>query len=403
MFKNLLTLWRLLTLNRSKVYILGIAAVIGVFGFRGVTAPATVSVIRLKEKKVMQLLAVVGTVKAEQEFTIKAEAAGPLKSLLVKEGDFVKAGDLIGSVGSDEAEAEVNRYQAEVTEKKANQEMLEANRSVRFLDEADAVREFNRVARLAQQSASTQADLDRAESNLARAKENVRAAQAEAKLAMASVTVAEALLRVAQARLARYSVVSPRDGQVLTVSVDIGQTLESDQIILQIGNVGSLEIEAEADEAYASELSRGMQVSIRPVGSARIVQGVVKELLPSVNASTGVRQFKVTAPSGDPDIVPGRTVDLNVLVGEYENALSLPRTALMDAMKSPSVLLVDEAGNIARQEVTFRDWPAGEVLITTGLKPGQWVVRKPSESGDVSRRISPTEAYEPDDETEDES
>ena len=394
MLKNLTILRRVAALNPRSIYVGGGIGILGALLLWVVLTPPSVQVISLKEQKAVQVLAVVGTVKAEQEFTIKAEVAGPLVQLSVREGDVVKAGQLLGRISSAEAESEVARFQAELAEKIANQEVREASVALRLVDEADALREFNRITKLIQQSASTQADLDRVQSNLTRAKENVRAAQAEAKLAAASVSVTEASKKSAQARLSRYSIVSPCDGQVLSTDVDEGQTLESNQVILKIGGAGPLEIEAEADEAYAGDLRRGMQVSIRAVGSSRIIQGVVKELLPSVNATTGVRRFRVTAPEGEPDLVPGRTVDLNVLVKEHDKALSLPRTALLDTMKSPAVMLMNAEGKITRQSVTFHEWPAAEVLITSGLKAGQMVIREPTELDDASERDSKTDAEE---------
>lgn len=338
--------------------------------------PSKVSVFQLKPRIVVQALSVVGRAQPEQNITVHTQVGGKLEKVFVSEGQRVLSGQPLARIESSEAEADLAQANAELSERRA-----EAALNSAIL--AGDLRERDRLRQLSSAQTIATADLDRAETAL-------QSAEARTKASEANVRAAEAKVQAVTARLSRHTLFAPLDGIVLERAADEGQTLASYAVVFALGGGGSLEIEAEADEAYAGGLVAGQSARLRATGGAKTFPSVVKELLPNVNPTTGARRVRLSAPADQADLVPGRTVEATIVIEKRDSGLSIPRTALLDAVKSPAVFVV-EKGRVVRRPVRFRDWPAPEVLVLDGLVAGDFVVSDPTQVT-VGARVDPVVA-----------
>lgn len=78
----------------------------------------------------------------------------------------------------------------------------------------------------------------------------------------------------------------------------------------------------------------------------------------------------VNAPSG-------LTVTVNLLIERRNRAISVPRSAIIQSGSGATVRLVDEDGAVTERRVRFLDWPAEEVIVTSGLKAGERILVDP--------------------------
>ena len=86
-------------------------------------------------------------------------------------------------------------------------------------------------------------------------------------------------------------------------------------------------------------------------------------------------RLSFAAPNGatGDELPVGLSVDVNVVVDRTPNAITVPRQAIRDIATQPHVFVVRD-GTLVSQAITFIDWPAQSVIVTSGLKIGDLVV-----------------------------
>lgn len=97
---------------------------------------------------------------------------------------------------------------------------------------------------------------------------------------------------------------------------------------------------------------------------------------PTVDSATGGREIKI-AFNEKVSLPVGLTVNAILIVNEVENALSLPRRAIVTEGGQSHVLVL-ENGVAVRREIGFRDWPSERVIVTEGLREGEAVIPDPA-------------------------
>jgi RND family efflux transporter MFP subunit len=304
-------------------------------------APQEIEALQLKKGDAQLVLAVVGRVRTKDVVNIRVEFAGKITKLLVDEGDKVKRGDTIAEVRSASQQAILASAKADL---KASEAQLDF-----------AQHDFDRISELSKKGLVANFSVDQARSNLATAQAKVIASQ-EARN--------QAIIRVND-----NVIQSPIDGIVLSRPIDQGQVVGLSDTLFQIGSAGPIEIEAEVDEIYASALSINMQALLAPTGKQLVVKGRITEISPRVNPLNGSRLTRLMLNELNADFVPGRSIDVNILVHSCDEALSAPRSALRKEGNNWLVCtIVNET--VKSSVVTFVDWPGSSVVLTSGLNSG---------------------------------
>jgi RND family efflux transporter MFP subunit len=334
-----------LVLGAILLLIGGYFAYSKVFGTSGTAHVATV---QLQAEPAQLVLAVVGRVRSQAAVDIRSERAGAITKMLYDEGDSVEAGEILAHIRSEEEEANlsVNLAQLQALDAALNLAQLQ----------------FNRTETLASKKLVSQAALDEARANLATAQANKRAARA-------SITQT-------RARVGEYDVRAPMAGIILSRPLDPGQVVGTVDVIFQIGSQDAVEIEAEVDEYYADKLKVGMSALLSPSGSNTVFDGLINEIAPRIDPLTGGRLVRLLPETDNAAFLPGRSVDVNIEVETFEQALSLPRSALIRDGEAWTVFVV-ENGKAAPRETSFIDWPGGSVVITSGPQSGDEVILAP--------------------------
>jgi len=117
--------------KRFWIAMAAIAAIIGFFAFRALTAkPAVVYTTEtVKKGRLVQTVSATGIVESAHEITLNFKSPGKIVYLPVKQGAKVKAGDLLASIDAGGINALINQYAANVASAKANLEKVKAGAS----------------------------------------------------------------------------------------------------------------------------------------------------------------------------------------------------------------------------------------------------------------------------------
>lgn len=327
------------------VLVLAAGAVYGFIARPWEEKPLSVAVERLEMGPMSQLLAVNGRVVPREEVKVRSAVSAPALLVNVSEGDVVKAGEVL--------------VQLDVARPKA------------LLDQARAALEAGIVR---QQQA--QATADRA---TALGENASRSTREDADLALTAAATEVSRLRAAldeaETALKQYSITAPLSGVVLSRSVERGQLVDLQSELFTIADIEALLVDTEVDELYSSRIEEGLKVLLQPVGNSVPSHGSVVFAAPRVDISTGGRMVKIAF--DDPTNLPvGLTVNANIIVAEVEEALSIPRGAIITEATESHVFVVEGDVVVARK-IEFSDWPAERVMVTEGLSAGDLVVLDP--------------------------
>ena len=228
-----------------------------------VVALAASDLVSVQTIPLVQMLPISGPVKAFNSAFVKARVAGELQDLLVREGDYVKAGQVIARVDSTEYQARLRQAQQQAQSAKAQVDI--------------AQRTYDNNRSLVEQGFISKTALEISASNLAASQASYQAAQSGVDVLQKSLD--DAVMR------------APISGQVSQRLAQNGERVAIDGRVVEIVDLAQLEMEASlsAEDAARVRLGQVAQVSID--GSADVVSARVVRVNP--NATIGSRAVVV--------------------------------------------------------------------------------------------------------------
>ena len=302
-------------------------------------------------------LAITGSLRAVQSAVVKAKIAGELKSLLVREGDRVKAGQVLGQIDTTEAQWRLRQSEDQA---QAAQSQLEI--AQKTLDNNKALVNQGFISRNA---------LDNSLSSATGANASLQAARAAAEIARKGVQ--DGTIRAHIGGLVAQRLVQP------------GERVGVDARIVEIVDLGRLELEASVAPEDVVQLRVGQFAQVQIDGLPDAVPARVVRINPSAQAGTrSVLAYLELAGSGNAGSAGLRqglfargSIEL-----QRKPALVVPASALRFDQARPYVLAV-VGGQAAARPVTIGS--RGEVLmagrsesaveLTSGVEPDTVVLR----------------------------
>ena len=329
---------------------------------------------------------------------IGSTVTGRVETVRVREGDAVRAGDLLVQLESDEARAALaqaeaaqrqaearlaglrgtgrqalraTQDQAEATLRQARAELARAQQLVaQGFVSASRIDEAQRVLDVAQ----AQRDAARAQVQ-ANAEAGADLAQAEAQLQSARATT-----QAARARLEQTLLRAPTNARVLTREVEPGQIVQPGKVLLRLALDGPTQLKAQVDERFLAQLQPGQPASV--VADAHAGQPFAAQVLslsPLVDAQRGAVEVKLALPQTPPAFLrEDMTLSVAVETGRQARALVLPLSALQGSTpQGQAQVWVAESGRARLRTVALglRTLEAAEVR--EGLAEGAQVLLAP--------------------------
>ncbi|MDZ7269281.1 MAG: efflux RND transporter periplasmic adaptor subunit [candidate division KSB1 bacterium] len=330
-----------------------------------VRQPPVAEVATVKQETVVRVLALNARVRPRYTNRITPVVSGRLVRLNREEGEAVQQGEVLAQIFDEAATAALRQAQAAA-----------ATEQERWLQ---ACRDFERARELHQAGLISAEELEKAQ---------LTRAQFEKTLQQRQAVVAEA-----RARLADYLLRAPFNGYVLARPVDPGQIVTPGTVIYEIATTEQLEVEAEVDEQYLSELTPGMPATVSPLGNnRRLYETRLCYIAKGVNPQTGAAIVRFCFVDAPPAWPIGLSLDVNLTVARHENALTVPRAAVAGFGSAPYVYVVRE-GRATRRPVQVIDWQAERIVVLSGLAAGETVIMNPRMVSDgmaIRPRLSQT-------------
>ena len=304
-------------------------------------------VVTVKTVNLSQGLEISGALKAVNSATIKARVSGELQGLTVREGDLVKAGQVVARVNAGEYALRVKQAQEQADAARAQIDI--------------AQRQFDNNRALVAQGFISKTALDTSSSNLV-------AAQANHKAAMASVEVARKSVDDTVLRSPISGIVSQRLAQP-------GERIGVDARVLEVVDLSRIELEAAISAADSVGVMVGQQAQLQIEGASQTLAARVVRINPSAQA--GSRSVLVYLAIANPAGLRQGLFAQGTLGTAQRSVLAVPVSAVRTDKPSPYVQTI-EGNKVVQRTVELgpRGDTGGEAMVgITGVAENLSVIR----------------------------
>ncbi|MGP1676005.1 MAG: efflux RND transporter periplasmic adaptor subunit [Burkholderiales bacterium] len=313
---------------------------------------ATSDLVQPQTRELRLSISITGTLQPRNWTTVKAKVSGELKTILVREGEAVRPGQVLARIDAQDAEARLDEKIADLEAGRAQLALAQKNRA-------------NNLA-LLQQKFISQNAFDSVQSSYQVSEAKLKAL--EAQVALAKKALADTVVSAPQA-----GIVSQRHAQP-------GEKLPVDGKIVTLVDLAEMEVEAAVPASDIPSIRVGQEVHFRVEGfGEREFHGRIDRINPATQ--TGSRSILVYAvlPNRDSALKGGMFAKGSVTLSRIESAQVLPLSAVREENGKAYVLRVDNDRLEQRAvKLGLRNADEGVVQIVDGLDAQSRVVRSNS-------------------------
>jgi RND family efflux transporter MFP subunit len=344
--------------------------------FKPVVLVGQISVISPAQSEVKLIAS--GYVVPMRHAVISSKQPGRLESVLVKEGDEVREGQVLATLESADLRASLNDARAALASARARVAGAKAT-----LGEARL--QLDREKRLLGRGGATQASADSAQSRLDIAAATLQAGEADVQSAAARVVSAEVALSYAR-------ITAPFSGRIVRKIAEAGEVptalyQSNTGGIVELVDFASLVVEADVSESRIGAVKAGdpAEVSLDAFPGKRL-RGEVSELRPTVDRQKATVVTRIKFVDGAPGVFPqmaakvlflSRALDEQKLKEAPKTVV--PASAVVEQRGGRAIFVLSE-GRVHAAAVLVGE-ALGDVLeLKSGPPPGTKVVLHPPAS-----------------------
>jgi RND family efflux transporter MFP subunit len=307
---------------------------------------AATDVVAAQTRVLAQGLPISGTLKAANSAVVKARVAGELQGLTVREGDPIKAGQVIARVDPTEYQARAKQAQEQADSAKSQIDI--------------AQRQWDNNKALVDQGFISKTALDTSWNNFVAMQANHKAALAAVDMARKSVD--DTVLR------------APIAGQVSQRLAQPGERVGVDAKVVEIVDLSRIEMEAALSAADSVQVRVGQTAALQIEGSAQPLAAQVVRINPSTQA--GSRSVLAYLSIARPEGLRQGLFAQGTLASAKISALSVPVSAVRTDKPNPYVQVV-ENNTVVHKPVTLGargEAGAEQVVAVTGVAENAVVI-----------------------------
>ncbi|MDZ7936059.1 MAG: HlyD family efflux transporter periplasmic adaptor subunit [Emticicia sp.] len=355
---------------------LSIILAISLFSCGKKTETATV-----QRKDITEMVFATGSLKADDEYLVAAQADGYLKTLNFEEGDVINAGKVLAVIDNKQSLVNVNqtgkllaiakanatenapliqqiRININLAKEKLKQDELQAERFRKLL-------ETNSIAKVEYENATlavlnTKANIRSLEEQIANLQVN----------ANQQVIVQQQQNEVSNAVADYNQIIAYVSGKVYKKRKQLGDYVKKGDVIAVIGNPNKIYANLSIDESNMSKIKLGQSVVIQlNTNAQKTYKAQIAEILPAFDEATQSFFVKAFFSENLDFTIVGTQLQANILIGEKKNALVIPRSYLGYGNK---VLLKDKKTVVVKTGIISTDWAE----ITGGLPENETILKE---------------------------
>jgi HlyD family secretion protein len=347
-------------------------------------APVTQGLI---EEKILRT----GDIAPQFQVTIYSKVQGWVEKINVREGDRVKAGEVLATLDAREAAAAVAQAKANLeasaarlkqvraTAEEAVQSQIQQAKANLELAEADQKRsqelhQKNFISRQQLDEAQTKYNVAKANYDLAMNSIRQKTWENDIALAEAQVNQAKATLDLNKAQLANLIILSPMNGGITKRFVDPGTMVKDTTPILTLMDFSEMKMVVNVIEREFIHLQKGQAVKITVTAFPdRVFAGRIEIITPALELQSRTAEIQISIPNPGLVLKPGMFGRAEILLRSNPQAILVPIQSLVTEIDKDFVYVLKEnkAFRRAVRKGAVRDTA---VEILQGVAPGEQVI-----------------------------
>ncbi|WP_256751199.1 efflux RND transporter periplasmic adaptor subunit [Mesorhizobium sp. Mes31] len=302
----------------------------------------------------------IGFVSSPAVVNINARVSSQIVSIDVKDGQMVKAGDLLLSLDDRALKAQLAKDQATLAK---DQAMLASSQS-----------DLQRAKDLVAKQAGTQQTYDQA--------------MAAQKAAAATVDADKATIDADNVQLGFAAIRAPISGRLGAVNVAVGDLVTTSNgssstatPLVTITQMDPLQVNFNLPESNLALLHKalatpqqGAVTLIKDGDPTPVGKGTLDFVDSSVDTASGTIATRASVPNSDLSLWPGQYVNVVLDAGIMPQMTSVPTVAVQPSQKGPFVYVVKQDNTVEMRPVQVALTEGENSAISEGLKSGEKVV-----------------------------
>ncbi len=298
----------------------------------------------------------IGSALPWQGVTIRAQVNGKLLSVPVREGSFVKAGDVLAEIDPAPYRAALLQAQGAL---RRDQSLLE-----------NAHLDLKRYEALAAQDSIARQQLD-TQAALVKQDEGV-------------VMTDQGAVAAAQVNVNYCHIVSPVTGRVGVRLVDAGNIVSTTDTngIITVNQISPMAVTFTIPEADFQRLATASSNFTKPLATRAFGQEAGTDLGAGelsiadnhVDSSTGMVLMKARFPNDDQRLWPNQFVNVKLTLNTLNGVLAIPAAGVNHGPNGAYAYVVGAGNRVALRPLTVLLVQDGQAVIKAGVKPGERVV-----------------------------
>ena len=341
----------------------------GAFGYHWAfgKAKVTYAIAPVTRGDIESTVVAAGIIQPVKYVDVGAQTSGKLKSLKVNRGDQVKENQLL---------AEIDPALADTALTSANA-ALESMTALHALKQAQLV--LAKVQEVRNDELFTNRLISTSDRDTTKAAYDV--AFADAASLSAQMKEAAAAIDTGKANLGYTKITAPMAGEVVSISLLEGQTLNANQQapnILRLADISTVTVWAQVSEADIVRVKPGQDVYFNVLGDSRRWDGKIRQVLPTPELINNVVFYDVLfdIPNPERELKIQMTAQVFIVLAQAKSVLLIPVAAIGNAGKGAEtkVRVLKTGGTVETRTVTLGI--KSEILaeVKEGLREKEQVV-----------------------------
>ncbi|SPE61580.1 macrolide transporter subunit, membrane fusion protein (MFP) component [Verrucomicrobia bacterium] len=358
-------------LKRRSLWLIGalLLAAAGAFGYHWAFGKAKVhyTTAAVERGDVESTVVAAGIVQPTNYVDVGAQTSGKLKSLKVNRGDLVEANQLL----------------AEIDPVLADTALTAANAALESMTAQGSLKQAQLVLAKLQEGRNDEllADLLISTSDRDITRANYDVAFADAASLSAQMKQAAAAIDTAKANLGYTKITAPMAGEVVSISLLEGQTLNANQQapnILRIADISTVTVWAQVSEADIVRVKPSQEVYFTILGDSRRWNGKIRQILPTPELINNVVFYDVLfdIPNPERELRIQMTAQVFIVLAQAKSVLLIPVAAIGNASEGAEtkVQVLKPDGTVELRAIKLGIKSEMSAEVKDGLKEKEQVV-----------------------------
>jgi multidrug efflux pump subunit AcrA (membrane-fusion protein) len=335
----------------------------------------------VQRKDITEMVFATGSLKADDEYLVAAQADGYLKSLNFEEGDIVNAGKILAVIDNKQSLVNVNQSGKLLAIAKANatenapllqQIRININLAKEKLKQDELQAE--RYRKLLETNSIAKVEYENMALTVLNTKANIKAQ--EEQIANLLVTTNQQVIvqqqqnEVSNAVADYNQIIAYVSGKVYKKRKQLGDYVKKGDVIAVIGNPNKIYANLSIDESNMSKIKLGQSVVIQlNTNAQKTYKAQLAEILPAFDEATQSFYVKAFFSENLDFTITGTQLQANITISEKKNVLVIPRSYLGFGNK---VLIEKKKSVNVKTGIISTDW----VEIIGGLTENQSILKE---------------------------